>query len=61
MTRLQEIDNLIDANLELVSYYSRRAAELMGSVRVLEKERKELTGKTDSPCSIESNTDERSC
>ena len=61
MTRLQEIDNLIDANLALVSYYSRRAAELMGSVRALEKERKELTGKTDSPCSIESNTDERSC
>lgn len=37
MTRLQEVEQLIDNNLALVAEYSKRAAELMGSVRILEK------------------------
>lgn len=42
MTRLQEVEQLIDNNLALVTEYSKRAAELMGSVRILEKERDKL-------------------
>lgn len=45
MTRLQEIENLLDTNLALITEYSKRAAELMGSVRILEKERAKLTKK----------------
>lgn len=45
MTRLQEIEMLLDNNLALITEYSKRIAELMGSVRVLEKERDKLTKK----------------
>lgn len=45
MTRLQEVEQLIDKNLALVAEYSKRAAELMGSVRTLEKERDKLMKK----------------
>ena len=45
MTRLQEVEQLIDNNLALVTEYSKRAAELMGSVRILEKERDKLVKK----------------
>lgn len=45
MTRLQEVEKLIDDNLALITQYSKRAAELMGSVRQLEKERLKLTKK----------------
>ena len=42
MTRLQEVEQLIDNNLKLVTDYTKRAAELIGSIRVLEKEREKL-------------------
>lgn len=45
MTRLQEAEKLLDTNLQLISDYSKRVAELIGSVRVLEKERDRLTKK----------------
>lgn len=45
MTRLQEVEKLLDTNLALIAEYSKRAAELIGSVRVLEKERAKLTKK----------------
>lgn len=45
MTRLQEVEQLIDNNLALVAEYSKRAAELMGSIRALEKERDKLVKK----------------
>ena len=45
MTRLQEVEKLIDNNLQLITDYTKRAAELIGSVRVLEKERDKLTKK----------------
>lgn len=45
MTRLQEVEKLLDTNLALITEYSKRAAELMGSVRILEKERAKLTKK----------------
>ena len=45
MTRLQEVENLLDNNLQLITDYTKRAAELIGSVRVLEKERDKLTKK----------------
>lgn len=45
MTRLQEIEQLLDTNLQLVTDYSKRVAELMGSIRILEKERDKLTKK----------------
>ncbi len=45
MTRLQEVEQLIDNNLALVTEISKRVAELMGSVRVLEKERDKLMKK----------------
>lgn len=45
MTRLQEIEQLLDTNLQLVTDYSKRVAELMGSIRILEKEREKLTKK----------------
>lgn len=45
MTRLQEVEQLIDNNLALVAEYSKRAAELMGSIRTLEKERDKLMKK----------------
>ena len=45
MTRLQEVEQLIDNNLKLVTDYTKRAAELIGSIRVLEKEREKLTKK----------------
>lgn len=45
MTRLQEIESLLDNNLSLITEYSKRIAELMGSVRVLEKERDKLMKK----------------
>ena len=45
MTRLQEIEKLLDTNLQLIKDYSKRVAELIGSVRVLEKERDRLTKK----------------
>lgn len=32
MTRLQEIEELLDNNLALITDYSKRIAELMGSV-----------------------------
>lgn len=43
MTRLQEIEKLLDDNLRLITNYTKRAAELIGSVRILEKERDKLT------------------
>ena len=45
MTRLQEVEKLLDNNLALIPEYSKRTAELMGSVRTLEKERDNLTKK----------------
>lgn len=45
MTRLQEVEQLIDSNLEIVNQYTKRAAELMGSIRTLEKERDKLMKK----------------
>ena len=45
MTRLQEVEKLIDDNLKLVTEYTKRAAELIGSIRILEKERENLTKK----------------
>ena len=45
MTRLQEVEQLLDTNLQLVTDYSKRIAELIGSIRVLEKERDKLTKK----------------
>lgn len=45
MTRLQEVEKLICDNLQIVNEYTRRAAELMGSIRQLEKEREKLTRK----------------
>lgn len=45
MTRLQEIEKLLDDNLSLVTQYSKRIAELLGSIRVLEKERDKLMKK----------------
>jgi predicted hydrocarbon binding protein len=45
MTRLQEVEKLIDNNLQLITDYTKRAAELIGSVRQLEKERDKLTKK----------------
>lgn len=45
MTRLQEVEKLIDNNLQLITDYTKRAAELIGSVRMLEKERDKLTKK----------------
>lgn len=45
MTRLQEVEKLLDTNLALITEYSKRVAELMGSVRILEKERAKLAKK----------------
>ena len=45
MTRLQEVEELIDNNIKLITEYTKRAAELIGSVRQLEKERDKLTKK----------------
>ena len=45
MTRLQEVEKLLDENLALITQYTKRAAELMGSVRRLEKERAKLMKK----------------
>lgn len=45
MTRLQEVEKLIDNNIQLITEYTKRAAELIGSVRILEKERDKLTKK----------------
>lgn len=45
MTRLQEVEKLLDNNLQLITDYTKRAAELIGSVRQLEKERDKLTKK----------------
>ena len=45
MTRLQEVEKLLDSNLQLITDYTKRAAELIGSVRQLEKERDKLTKK----------------
>lgn len=43
--RLQEVEKLLDNNLQLITDYTKRAAELIGSVRVLEKERDKLMKK----------------
>lgn len=45
MTHLQEVEKLLDNNLQLITEYSKRVAELIGSVRILEKERDKLTKK----------------
>lgn len=45
MTRLQEVEKLLDNNLQLITDYTKRAAELIGSVRQLEKERDKLMKK----------------
>ena len=42
---MQEVEKLIDNNLQLITDYTKRAAELIGSVRQLEKERDKLTKK----------------
>ena len=44
-TRLQEVEKLLDNNLQLITDYTKRAAELIDSVRQLEKERDKLTKK----------------
>lgn len=44
-TRLQEVEKLLDSNLQLITDYTKRAAELIGSVRQLEKERDKLMKK----------------
>lgn len=43
MARINEIDHLIDKNMELVTKYTKRSAELIGSIRQLEKERDMIT------------------
>lgn len=45
MTRLQEVEKLINNNMQLITEYTKRAAELIGSVRQLEKERAKLMKK----------------
>lgn len=45
MARLQEVEKLLDNNLQLITDYTKRAAELIGSVRQLEKERDKLMKK----------------
>lgn len=45
MSRLQEVEKLLDSNLECVTAYSKRCAELLGSIRALEKEREKLMKK----------------
>ena len=45
MARLQEVEKLLDNNLQLITDYTKRAAELISSVRQLEKERDKLTKK----------------
>lgn len=45
MTRLQEVEKMLIENIALVTEYSKRAAELWGSIRVLEKERANLMKK----------------
>ncbi|HBB71839.1 MAG TPA: hypothetical protein DCZ71_04455 [Ruminococcus sp.] len=42
---MQEVEKLIDENLALITQYTKRAAELIGSVRQLEKERDRLMKK----------------
>lgn len=42
MSRLQEVESLIDNNFKLVIEYTKRAAELMRSIRSLEKEREKI-------------------
>lgn len=37
MSRLQEVEKLIDNNMQLITEYTKRAAELIGSVRELKK------------------------
>lgn len=51
MNRLEEIDGLIWYNFQLVEQYSKRAAELLGSIRTLEKERAEIMKRgTENAC-----------
>lgn len=45
MTRLQEIDQLLENNNSLITEYSKRIATLIASNRELEKERTKLTKK----------------
>lgn len=45
MTRLQEIDQLLENNNDLITNYSKRIATLIASNRELEKERTKLTKK----------------
>lgn len=45
MTRLQEIDSLLDNNNNLIAEYSKRIATLISSNRELEKERNKITNK----------------
>ena len=45
MTRLQDVEKLLDSNIALIADYSKRVAELIGSVRQLEKERDKLMKK----------------
>ena len=47
MSRLQECEKLIESNCKLVSQYTKRAAELMGTIRQLEKEREKLIKERD--------------
>ena len=42
MTRLEEVEELIDGNLRLIKKYSQRAAELSESVKRLIEEREQL-------------------
>lgn len=45
MTRLQEVEKLIDTNLALITEYTKRAATLINSLRELEKERDKMIKK----------------
>ncbi len=51
MNRLEEIDKLICSNFSLVKQYSKRSAELLGTIRTLEKERAEIMKRgTENAC-----------
>lgn len=42
MSRLQEVEQLIEQNTELINSYTKRTATLINSIRELEKEREKI-------------------
>lgn len=45
MSRLEEVEEMLDTNLALITQYSQRIATLINTIRRLEKERERLTRK----------------